>query len=160
MNNLTIRNAKIIFRNFSGKGSQFNPQGRRNFSVIIEDENLANDLINDGWNLKPLKKRDENDPQHWHLPVAVNYGAYPPTIILKSGKSKTYLEELTVQMLDWADIVNVDLTIRPRIYEIAGQTGIKAYLKTMGVVVEVDEIAAEYADVGDGTFTDEEDTPF
>ena len=35
-NNIVIENARIGFRNFSGKEGQFNPAGRRNFCVFIE----------------------------------------------------------------------------------------------------------------------------
>ena len=38
--NINIENAKLMFKNFSGKNDRFNP-GRRNFSVIIEDEETA-----------------------------------------------------------------------------------------------------------------------
>lgn len=144
MNNITIRNARLIYRNFRGQANQYNPEGRRNFSVVIEDEDFANTLIGDGWNIKPLKKRNDEDPQHYHLPVAVVYGAYPPTIRMISQSGGVILDENTVGMLDWQDIVSVDLIIRPREYEVRGQKGIKAYLKSMNVTVQEDELAAEY----------------
>lgn len=158
-NNLTIRNAKIIFRNFAGAEKAFNPKGRRNFSVIIDDANLARQLMADGWNLKPLKKRDEDEDQRYHLSVAVNYGPYPPQITLVCGRTKTSLDESTVQMIDWADIEKVDLTIRPREYEVGGRKGVKAYLKVMYVTVQEDELAADYADL-DEPYSEEEDIPF
>ena len=158
MNNLTLRNAKIIFRNFAGKASKFQPEGRRTFSVIIEDDRLVHDLSADGWLLKPLKKRDEDEPQRYHLPVAVYFGNYPPQVVMVSGNQKTYLDESTIQTLDWADILNVDLTIRPREYKIAGRAGIKAYLKTMVVTIQEDELLAELND--SEPYSDEEDVPF
>lgn len=144
-NYLTIKNAKIIYRNFAGVEKEYNPRGRRNFSVVIDDANYAEMLMNDGWNMKPLKKRDENADQHWHLPVAVNYGPYPPQITLVCGNNGELLNEENVGTLDWADIINVDLTIRPRFYEVGGRKGVKAYLKTMYVTVEQDELAKDYA---------------
>lgn len=158
-NNLTIRDARIIFRNFSGKATNFTPEGRRTFSVLIDDEGLANALLQDGWNVKTLRKRNPDDPQHYHLPVSVFYGNYPPSIVMISGRTKTVLDESTVQLLDWADIEKVDLTIRPRAYEAAGRKGIKAYLKTMYVTVQEDELAAEYADL-DAPYSNDEDVPF
>lgn len=144
MNNITIRDASIIFRNFSGKPTQFTPEGRRSFSVIIDDEGFASALREDGWNVKPLKQRDPDEPIHYQLPVAVFFGNYPPQIKLRSGNNMTDLGEETVGSLDWADILRVDLTIRPRMYENAGRKGVKAYLKTMIVTVEEDELLAEY----------------
>lgn len=158
MNNLTIRNAHILFKNFSGKPTQYTSEGRRTFSVLIDDEEFAKTLSNDGWNVKPLRKRDPDDPQHYHLPVAVFYGNYPPMVTIVSGNTKTLLDESTVNMIDWAEIKKVDLTIRPRPYEAAGRKGIKAYLKTMFVTIEEDELAAEYADIG--TNYNEEELPF
>ena len=157
-NNITIRDAKIIFKNFAGKAKQFNPEGRRNFSLLIEDADFAERLLNDGWNVKPLKKSDENDDQHWHLAVNVDFGYRPPMITMVSGNMKTMLDETTVNMIDWADIIKIDLTIRPREYHIPGRDGIKAYLKTMFVTIEEDELAADYADIGENHF--DEDLPF
>ena len=158
-NNITVRDAKIIFRNFSGKESKFTPAGRKQFSLLIEDEEFAQTLKNDGWNIKPLRKRDPDEPQHYHLPIAVFFGSYPPAITMISGNTKVQLDEATVNMLDWSDILKVDLTVRPREYEIAGRKGLKAYLKTMFVTIEEDELAAEYADIG-SPVPDDEDAPF
>ena len=44
VNPITIKNAKIIYRNFKGEGSAFNPKGKRNFSVVLNDPDLVNDL--------------------------------------------------------------------------------------------------------------------
>lgn len=149
MNNITIENARIIYRNFSGKETRYNPEGRRNFSVILEEE-IAIPLQEDGWNIKPLKKRDESEPQRYHLPVAVVFGQYPPKMVLVQGKKKTTITDQTVSMLDWADLENVDLIIRPRQWE----RGIKAYLKCGYFTIEENELDRKYAD------PDEDELPF
>ena len=41
---LLVEDAKIAFRNFSGKEGQFNAKGDRNFCLLLTDE-LAEDLV-------------------------------------------------------------------------------------------------------------------
>lgn len=145
--NLAIENARIIFRNFSGKAGQYNNAGNRNFCVVIEDPKLASALVKDGWNVRYLKPRnDEEEPQPY-LQVAARFDNYPPKIVLISSNGKTVLSEEEVNILDWADIANVDLIINPSHYNVNGKEGIKAYLKSMYVTIQEDEFEHKYADV-------------
>jgi hypothetical protein len=57
---LLIEDARLIFRNFEGKQSQFNREGKREFSVIL-DPATAGQMAKDGWNIKTLKAREEGD---------------------------------------------------------------------------------------------------
>lgn len=149
MQNLVIENARIMFPNFSGKEGVYNPAGRRNFCVVLNDE-MANTLRDDGWNIKALKPLDEMDDPQPYIQVAVNYeGGNPPKIVLIKGGRKTLLDSDSVSLLDWADIENVDLVVSPYRWEMSGRTGIKGYLKSMYVTVVEDEFEAKYANVPD-----------
>ena len=149
LGNVSIRNARIIFRNFAGKESKFNATGNRNFCVVIEDEDMVNTLTNDGWNVKILSARDPDETPTNYIQVKVSFDYYPPSVYLISGKHKTQLDEDTINLLDSADIQKVDLTIRPYQWEVNGKTGVKAYLKTMYVTIFEDEFADEYRDIGE-----------
>ena len=150
VDNITIENARIVYRNLSGKPDKFNPQGgKRTFSVVIDDPKFAEDL------LKAFKPKDdeEGDPGHF-LPVKVLYSDRSnPHIYLCTKKSKTMLNEETVGSLDYAEISSVDIVIRPYEYDVNGKQGVSAYVKTMYVNVVEDEFADKY------DFSDEE-VPF
>lgn len=147
--NITLNDCRIIFRNFSGKEGKFNPAGRRSFCVIL-DNMLAADLEREGWNIKYLKPRDDEEEPQAYLQVRVNYGNVDPKIYMVVGKQKTLLDEDSVSSLDYAEIENVDLVIRPYEWDVNGKSGITAYVKTMYVTVARDEFADKY------DFSDEE----
>lgn len=147
-NNITIEGAKIMFRNFSGKESKFNPAGKRNFCLMLEPE-LANQLVADGWNVRYLKAREEGDEDQPYLPVSVSFDPIKPNIFMVTSKNKIELFEDTVGQLDYAEITNVDLILRPYNWEVNGKSGVKAYVKTMYVTIEEDIFANKYNVGGD-----------
>jgi hypothetical protein len=150
---VNIENARLAFRNFSGKEGKFNPAGRRNFCVIL-DNKTGEDLARQGWNIKYLKPREEGDEPQAYISVTVNYkGGRPPKIIVMTTRNKTFLEESSVHVLDWADISNVDLILNPSTWTVNGKTGIKAYLKSLYVTLNEDEFEYKYVDVPDAAIS-------
>lgn len=153
-NNIIIENARLVFKNFSGEESKFNRRGNRNFCVIL-DNDTANDLVDDGWNVKYLRPREEDEAPTPYLQVSVAFGNIPPKVIMIAGKTKTPLDEESIGSLDYAEISNVDLIVRPYNWEVNGKTGVKAYLKTMYVEIEQDVFANKY-----DSLDDDEELPF
>lgn len=143
---LQIDDARIIYRNFSGTGSKFNREGDRNFAVVIEDPELADALINEGWNVKIKPPRDEDDDPFMYLPVKVKFNEKGPAVYLKTGKVMKNLDEELVSCIDDIDILSVDLDIRPYDWEVNGKTGRTAYLQSMQVTQRVDRFAARHAE--------------
>lgn len=146
IDNIAIEDAQIIFRNFAGAESQYNRAGNRNFNVIIDDPDMAQKLIEDGWNIKQLKPRDDEEMPKYRLEVSVAFGNFPPNIFMVTKHNKTKLDEESIAALDYAELKTVDLVIRPYQWDVNGKQGIKAYLKTGYFVVEEDEFAAKYAE--------------
>ena len=161
-NNITIFGARIIFRDFAGKKNRFNSD--KTFAVVLEDD-LAERLYNDGWPVKWLEPRNEEDGRTPILTVKMMFGKYPPQIVMITGGKKKKLNEDQVHVLDWATFENVDVKITPYNYDFNGKKGVKAYLKSLWVTIAEDEFEKKYesipyADDNDPDDGDDEDLPF
>lgn len=143
---LQIDNARIVYRNFEGRGDQYNRAGDRKFAVVIPDQEMADALIDRGWNVKIKPPRDEEEDPFIFLPVKVKFNGSGPRIHVLTGNVMNDLDEETVSELDTMEIRSVDLDIRPYDWEVNGKTGRTAYLKNMRVVQDLDRFEAEYAE--------------
>jgi hypothetical protein len=148
-NTVLMEGVKIIFRNFSGKEGQYNREGDRNFAVLLDDK-VAEAMTADGWNVKWLKPRedDEEEQEQAYLSVSLNFSkGRPPRVVMVTSRGRTHLGEDEVELLDWADISNVDLIVRPYEWSVNGKTGVKAYLQSIYVTIEEDALELKYADL-------------
>lgn len=145
-NILQIDDARIIYKNFAGKGDKFNREGDRNFAVVIPDEELADELVDRGWNVRIKPPREDDEIPFMYLPVKVKFNDRGPNIYLRTGRNQIRLSEEAVSCVDHMDILGVDLDIRPYDWEVNGKTGRTAYLQSMLVIQDVDRFADVYAD--------------
>jgi hypothetical protein len=139
-----VEDARLVFRNFSGKEGQFNREGDRNFSVIL-DEDTAQLMLKDGWNVKYLASREEGEEDTPYIQVAVNFNNRPPRVVMITSTARTHLGEDQISVLDWADIRTCDLIARAYEWTVNGKSGIKAYLQSMFVTIEEDALEKKYA---------------
>lgn len=147
-NTVVMEGVRIVFRNFAGKEGQYNREGDRNFAILL-DETVANAMAEDGWNVKWMRPREEEPdetPQAF-LPVSVNFKGRPPRIVQITSRGRVNLDEGDVEVLDWVDIQNVDLIVRPYEWSVNGKTGIKAYLQSLYVTIEEDALELKYAEM-------------
>lgn len=144
---VNIENATIGFKNFEGREGPYNKAGQMDFSVFL-DEETAEALFKEGWNVKYPKANDDIDPDEDtrspHLQISVSFDNYPAKVILVSNENLTNLGEGEIAMLDWAELSNVDLVIRPYSWEVNGKSGIKAYLKAGYFTIVTDAFAEKY----------------
>ena len=147
-NTVLMEGVRIIFRNFSVKEGQYNREVVRNFAVLLDDK-VAAEMDEDNWNVKWLRPRseEEGDTPQAYLPVSVNFKGRPPRIVLITSRGRTNIDEHGVEMLDWVDIINVDLIVRPYEWTVNGKSGIKAYLQSIYITIEEDPLELKYSEL-------------
>lgn len=142
-----MEDIRIVFRNFAGKEGQYNREGDRNFAVLLSND-VAEMMARDGWNVKVLKPREEGDEPQPYLPVSVSFKGRPPTIVMITSRGRNTLGEDEIELLDWADIKMVDLIVRSYVWgPINGKSGVKAYMKSIYITINEDELELKYADL-------------
>lgn len=163
VSNITIQGAHLVLKNFAGKAAEFNREGSRNFGVLLDDD-LAEQLMEDGWNVKHFRPKEDDPEQHsqaW-LKVNVSYKNRPPIVNLITSKGKKRLTEETIDQLDWTRMATVDLIISPYHYPPRNNQpgGISAYLQSLYVTVQEDLLEEKYAGIPDLEEDLEEEEPF
>lgn len=147
---IIIEGARIKFKNFAGEARQYNPAGQRNFVLCLPDD-LAQQLTAEGWNVKWKPGRHPEDPDEAQLVVKVKYNesgddrGRDPIAYLVQGRRKIALDGRTVATLDRLAPLNIDLVVRPYVWDINGNVGITAYLDEI-YYTAVEGLSSKYAD--------------
>lgn len=139
-----IENAHIFRRNFTGREGMYNQAGQRNFLVSL-DEKIAREMAKDGWNVKfPEARDEEEDVRDPYIQINVGYKIRPPRIVMITSTGRVIMTEDTVEALDWVDIATADLIFTASEWSVNGKSGIKAWLKSLFVTIEEDELERKY----------------
>lgn len=158
--NLNVENAALVFKNFAGDPTTFNPAGgKRTFGLVLNEE-FADRLSKAGWNIKVRELRDEYiegertrtvswdeynnnfrtefDNAMIFTEVVVNEDSnFPPRIykVTMLGEQKSMIEMPPAQYyrLDKEELYNVDIVVHPYRHgrSIANPDAKKGYLNSM-----------------------------
>ena len=145
-NTVEINDARIIYPNFAGAPTKFNPRGGdRDFHIVIPTQELAEELLAEGYNVKIRAPREEGEEPFRYMKIKVNFGGFrPPAIYVESGSVRRTLDEETVGELDRIRIKCADMDIRPYDWVSGNGEGRTAYLQSIYVVQDVDRFADRY----------------
>lgn len=149
---LQIDDARIVYRNFAGAGDKYNREGDRNFSLVIPNEEIADQLIEDknqygvGWNVKIKPNREEGEPPFITLPVKVKFNGRGPKVFVESNRRTIRLNEDNVHMIDRMDIESVDMDIRPYDDAVQDRPFRSAYLQSIWIRQRTDRFDERLAE--------------
>lgn len=145
--NIFIENSRFIFdTNFAGDPSKdFYGSDQRKGNIIIPDHALAEQMIEDGFNVKmtkPSKKmieegRTDEFQQEYFVKVIANFNSqWPPRVyLITEDGCDVSLNEKTVGQIDRMWIEKVNVVLNP--YE--GPRGKSLYIKSMEVFQKASE---------------------
>jgi hypothetical protein len=140
---IILEDVKIFRRNFEGREGKYNKAGERNFNLILEQD-LAEAMLRDGWNIKFLQPREEGDEPTPFVKIKVSYKINPPKITLITANKQTLIHEDMVEILDKIRIENVDLVIHPYRWEVNGNTGYTGYLQSLYITQQENRLEQKY----------------
>lgn len=132
---VTIEGAEIIYHRWAGTVNEWNKEGKKSVSVYIPDD-LLEPMIRDGWH---INYTDEEVPRAF-INCKINFGQFPPRIIMVTSERMIPLNDKTVGILDDADIANLDISLVGNPWE----RGISCYVTKAYVTINEDELDKKY----------------
>lgn len=154
---LQVRGARLRFKNFGGRPTQFVPEGGiRTVNMDVDDPDVFEMLANDDWRFRTPKRPDGTyaDPFEEledgrisipHTQLKLNFRSErPPKVYLHNGdddRRGTLLNEDAVGELDYAYISKANLVVNPYHWESAGGSGTKGYINILHAYIEEDPFA-------------------
>ena len=155
-----LRNRDIIYRNFSGKQTQFNRNGNMKFSIVV-DPAIVPRLLKEGWNVKTRPSKNDENEEFCTLEVRVRFDLSfaRPKIKQFTRHGSVAITEANVGNLDDAEFDTADVVLRQYAWtNPAGDSGVAAQLSEMYVRLSEGVLEAKWADEESGD--DEDGLPF
>lgn len=134
-----ILGTNLIFRNFSGRESQWNEAGNRVTGIIVPP-NRVNEFVDSGFNVKMyVPKTDPQAEPIYYINAKIRYDNYPPLIYIKTPFSEPLeiKEESDLNQIDRSEIDFVDVKLN------LSKKG-AAYIDKMYVNTIVDDFEEKY----------------
>lgn len=153
---INLENTRFIFNtNFSGDpaNDRFGSPERKG-NIVINDIDLAKDMIDAGFNVKQTRPREDVDPEDfvptYYIPVKLGYRnrfgelkpeRHQPKVYLWNDDmpEKVLLHEENVGMIDNIDVKSVDVSLNPNDWERNGDSGKTLWVRTMYVTQNLDD---------------------
>lgn len=144
---VSIENTRFIFEtNFSGDPRRDKFGSDKRYANIIVPEELAEELTDEGFNVRHTDPKDVEYEKTYFVKAAVNYDSkFPPRIFLVSGDNPPELLDVeSVGVIDTMYIRNVNVILSK--YYNAKINKWSLYVRTMYVEQELDNdpFAARY----------------
>lgn len=145
-NYLRITDAKLIFRNFAGKvRSKYDKPGEGNFSVVIPDDDTANELMHRGFYVRTKPAREEGEEPLRSLKIKIGNKGIRPNLILITNGIANEVDFEDIETLDRVRVVSADIITSPYHWTMDnGDTGITPYLQTIEITQALDPIMEKY----------------
>lgn len=129
------RNANGNWSNFSGRKTKVNPNGgKRTFNIVLP-EDVALELRDEGWNIKMMQPRDDQEDILYFTEIVLNMEKkVEPDVYLctewAGKKKKTRLHGDDVGQLDDIRFAHADVNIYPHMHD----KGIKGHCNQLVVI--------------------------
>lgn len=155
-----LSNRNIIYRNFSGKPSQYNKSGDRKFTIVIDDPEIAQKLTTYGWNVKVRPSKNDDEEYFCTLDVKVRLDLEwaRPKIKQFTRANSIWITEDNIGNFDDVEFERVDIVLRQYAWKnMKGETGIAAQLSEMYAKIAEGVLEAKWAEE---EFPGEDEIPF
>ena len=165
-------NFEVLFSNLEGRKDQFNSNGERTFRLKFNDPEFAQQLSEDGWNIRIYTPKNEDYEPYHFMTVKTKFredsdNVYQdPEIHLVNSKNDILCGAQNMHDIDMAfanrKVERVDLVLNPYHWVHPGMgngEGITAYIREMWVEIQDSPFASRYADRNNFN-TGSEEIPF